>query len=195
MKASISRFSFIIALTAFGLTLPVAGYETFAEPVLLVIYDGSDLGGYDAYRDVNFADGSMRAKVVERTQPTYAIDAESMDDALDAIEAMGIAPESLDRIAIVDHGDVEKDPPIQTLGNDALRPRDFRSLRYLLKREGDLCLYGCEVGKNVRYLKRISSHLKGRRVWAYAGLLSYDHDNPPPLPDPDRSMFFYYPML
>ena len=118
MKASISRLIFIVALTAFGLTLPVVGYEKFVEPVLLVIYDGSDLGGYDAYHNVTFADGSMRKKVVERTQPTYAINAESMDDALDAIEAMAIPPESLDRIAIVDHGDVDKDPPIQTLGND-----------------------------------------------------------------------------
>jgi len=161
---------------------------------LLVIFDGNDPGGYDAYHDVSFTDGVLRKEIIERTQPTFAVDAESLEEAMQVIESLGIARGSLDRIAIVDHGDVDKDPPIQTLGDERLKPRDFKKFRELLKPEGDICLYGCKVGKNVRYLKKISRYLQGRKVWAYAGVLSYDREDPSPLADPDSSLFFYYPM-
>ena len=167
---------------------------SLSSPTMLVIYDGSDPGGYDPYLDISMVDGNVRKMVVNKTHPAYAVDAQSIKSALLIIDSLSIPAGSLDRIAIVDHGDVKQKLPVQTLGERGLKPKDFKGLGRYLKPDGDLCLYGCQVGKNVRYLKRISDSIGGRRVWAYAGVLSQNPADPLPLPDPDRSLFFYSPM-
>lgn len=160
---------------------------------VLVIFDGQERESYDFLRDKRLSGGETRKRCLEVSDFDIALNVADIDDALHLLSCLENSTYRFDRIYIVDHGAQDKDRVFQTLGDEFLTPKTLGKLGDYLSDSGDLCLYGCNVGQNYRYLSRISDRLDGRKVWAYAATIYHDVDEPIPLMDPEKAFFFSVP--
>jgi hypothetical protein len=162
---------------------------------VLILFDGDEQAGYDPYNHRFFSGGPARLNTIQNSYYHLAMNVRGFEQMSLFLEALSAPYRQFDRIYIVDHGNVTEGKTLQTLGEEILKPEQFEVFNRFLTPDGDICLYGCDVGTNVEYVIEVSKAIKGRRVWAYADELFCSVDDVRPLKDPESEFFFAFPTL